>query len=59
MPALRYTGKTTPVMIEILQRHIVARLGNDIENLDLVLSKFRPLEVKSNRRFTGICRIRG
>ncbi len=35
-------------MITILQQHITKRLGNNIENLDLVLGKFKPIEVKRN-----------
>ncbi len=35
-------------MIEILKNHIVKRLGNDIENLDLVLSSFNYVKTKRN-----------
>lgn len=35
-----------PTMITILQQHIISRLGTNIENLDLVLGKFKPIEVK-------------
>jgi CRP-like cAMP-binding protein len=35
-------------MIEILEQHIIKRLGNSTENLDLVLSKFKHVEVKRN-----------
>lgn len=37
-------------MIEILKRHIINRLGSNIENLELVLSKFTPIEVKRNEQ---------
>jgi CRP-like cAMP-binding protein len=37
-------------MIEILQQHIIKRLGNNVENLELVLSKFKPIEVKRNEQ---------
>ncbi|MEO6668512.1 MAG: cyclic nucleotide-binding domain-containing protein [Ferruginibacter sp.] len=30
-------------MIDILREHIISRLGNDIDNLDTVLSYFKPL----------------
>lgn len=33
-------------MIETLKQHIIKRLGNDIENLDLVLSKFKYIQTK-------------
>lgn len=35
-------------MIDVLRQHIVKRLGPNHENLDLVLSKFTPIEVKRN-----------
>ncbi len=35
-------------MIEILQQHIISRLGNDIDNLETVLQYFKPLYVKRN-----------
>lgn len=37
-------------MLEILEQHIKGRLGNDIENLDIVLSKFINIEVKRNEQ---------
>lgn len=37
-------------MIDILRQHIVKRLGNDIANIDLVLSKFIPIETKRNQQ---------
>jgi len=36
-------------MLEILEKHIKERLENDVENLDLVLSKFIPIETKRNK----------
>ncbi len=36
-------------MIEILKQHIIKRLGKDIENLDIVLSNFKPLHVERNK----------
>ena len=35
-------------MIEILKSHIVSRLGNNVENLELVLSKFKHIKLKRN-----------
>ena len=35
-------------MIDILRQHITKRLGNNLDNLDLVLAKFKPMEVKRN-----------
>lgn len=35
-------------MIEKLKQHIISRLGKDVDNLDLVLSKFKPIEAKRN-----------
>jgi len=35
-------------MIEILQQHIISRLGNDIDHLETVLQYFKPLYVKRN-----------
>jgi len=35
-------------MKEVLKKHIIDRLGTNIENLDLVLSLFTPIEVKKN-----------
>lgn len=37
-------------MIEVLRNHITNRLGSDIENLDKVLSVFRPISVKRNEQ---------
>ncbi len=37
-------------MIEVLKQHIVKRLGNDIQNLDFVLSKFKLVEAKRNQQ---------
>lgn len=37
-------------MTDILQQHIVKRLGNDIENLDLVLSQFEHIVLKRNEQ---------
>ena len=36
-------------MIEILRQHIIGRLGSDIDNLDTVLSYFKPLQVGRNK----------
>ncbi len=35
-------------MIDILRQHIIHRLGKDVGNIDLVLSKFKPIEAKRN-----------
>lgn len=35
-------------MIEILKQHLIERLGEDIEHLDNVLLKFRPIKLKRN-----------
>ncbi|MFM1999075.1 MAG: hypothetical protein RL204_1022 [Bacteroidota bacterium] len=35
-------------MIEILRNHISSRLGEDIDNLDIVLSKFKHITTKRN-----------
>lgn len=35
-------------MIDILRQHIINRLGKDIANIDLVLSKFKPIVAKRN-----------
>lgn len=35
-------------MIDILKQHIIGRLGNDIANLDVVLSSFRQITAKKN-----------
>lgn len=37
-------------MTTTLRQHIIKRLGNDIDNLDLVLSKFKPVEAKRNEQ---------
>lgn len=37
-------------MIEVLRQHIIKRLGKDIDNLDLVLTKFKPIETKRNEQ---------
>lgn len=37
-------------MIEVLQQHIVKRLGSNIENLEVVISKFKAIETKRNER---------
>lgn len=37
-------------MIEVLRQHIIRRLGDDIDNLDLVLSKFKPMETRRNEQ---------
>lgn len=39
-------GENNEQMLEALKEHIVSRLGRDVANLDLVLSKFIPLETK-------------
>jgi CRP-like cAMP-binding protein len=36
-------------MIEVLRAHIIDRLGKDIENLDTVLSYFKPMELERNQ----------
>ena len=35
-------------MIAILKQHIITRLGNDIDNLDIVLNCFKPLHINRN-----------
>ncbi len=35
-------------MTEILRQHIISRLGNDVDNLDTVLSYFKPLHIGRN-----------
>ncbi|HLP54767.1 MAG TPA: cyclic nucleotide-binding domain-containing protein [Fluviicola sp.] len=37
-------------MTEVLRAHLIKRLGNDIDNLDLVLTKFAPIEAKRNQQ---------
>ena len=35
-------------MIDVLHEHIIKRIGNDIDNLDLVLSRFKSIKIKRN-----------
>lgn len=35
-------------MIDVLRQHLISRLGNDIDQLDLVLSSFEPIAFKRN-----------
>lgn len=37
-------------MIEILKNHITSRLGDNVANLGLVLTKFKPVETKRNQQ---------
>jgi len=37
-------------MIDVLRQHIINRLGKNIDNIDLVLSKFRSMEFKRNEQ---------
>lgn len=37
-------------MHEVLKKHLLQRLGNDIEHLDLVLNKFKPVVTKRNEQ---------
>lgn len=37
-------------MIDILRQHIIQRLGNDIDNLDLVLAHFSEIKAKRNEQ---------
>jgi len=37
-------------MIEVLRQHITSRLGNDLENLDTVLSHFKHISTKRNEQ---------
>jgi CRP-like cAMP-binding protein len=37
-------------MLDVLREHIARRLGNDIDQLDLVLSKFQILQTKRNEQ---------
>ncbi|MGA0556691.1 Crp/Fnr family transcriptional regulator [Larkinella sp. VNQ87] len=46
-------------MISVLRQHLVDRLGRDIDQLDAVLSQFKPLKVKRNEpllRQGEVCR---
>ena len=36
-------------MIEILQKHIIDRLGNDTQNLETVLAYFKPIHLERNK----------
>ena len=36
-------------MIEILQQHIINRLGNDTQNLETVLTYFKPIHLERNK----------
>ena len=36
-------------MVEILRQHLISRLGNDIDNLEMVLQYFIPLQVNRNK----------
>ncbi len=36
-------------MLEVLRQHIISRLGNDIDNLDTVLSYFKTLQIGRNQ----------
>lgn len=36
-------------MLEVLRQHIIKRLGKDVDQLDLVLSKFKPVVAKRNQ----------
>lgn len=37
-------------MLEVLKQHITKRLGNNIDNLEIVLSKFKPIQTKRNEQ---------
>lgn len=37
-------------MIEVLRNHITSRLGSDIDNLDKVLSSFKPIKTKRHEQ---------
>lgn len=37
-------------MIEVLRQHITNRLGKDIDNLDIVLTKFKPIKTSRNQQ---------
>jgi CRP-like cAMP-binding protein len=37
-------------MIAVLEQHITSRLGKDIDNLDIVLKKFKPVETTRNQQ---------
>lgn len=37
-------------MIEVLKQHLIKKLGKDIDNIDLVLSKFKLVEAKRNEQ---------
>lgn len=39
-----------PPMIDILRQHIIARLGDDLDQLDTVLSNFRHFSTKRNEQ---------
>lgn len=37
-------------MLEVLRNHLTSRLGNDLDNLDKVLSTFKPITAKRNQQ---------
>lgn len=37
-------------MLEVLRQHLIQRLGSDLEQLDLVLTMFKPLTTKRNEQ---------
>ena len=41
---------TTDNMIEVLRKHITNRLGDDLDNLDMVLSSFKHIRTKRNEQ---------
>jgi CRP-like cAMP-binding protein len=46
-------------MIEILRQYLMNRLGTDVDNLEIVLDSFKPIEVKRNEiilRQGDVCR---
>lgn len=49
MPNSQQTS-TDKKMIEVLRQHITARLGNDLDNLDKVLSTFKHITTKRNEQ---------
>jgi CRP-like cAMP-binding protein len=44
-------------MIEVLQQHLIQRLGNNIADIDTVLSKFKIIEFKKNVQLLAECSV--
>ncbi len=50
LPATVQTSTIDNKMIEVLRNHIINRLGNDLDNLEEVLSKFKHITTKRNEQ---------